>query len=188
MKTRFETINPYLKEKILDVGFSVGPLNSNIRCLFPKTVSIDLIIKKSNSMVVKGDAQKMPFKTAEFNSILAGELIEHLSSPEKFVAECKRLLKKGGNLIITTPNRKSLINRIFKAYYKPAHLVLFTKKELLGLLESNGFKIEKYTLLPYTEDSSEGSTYKWFYSVRKIIHHTVPNQLREEMIVVAKAE
>lgn len=44
--------------------------------------------------------------------VLAEEVIEHLFSPDAMVARCRRLLKAGGLLVITTPNLSSAVNRL----------------------------------------------------------------------------
>lgn len=184
--SRLDVISKHINGRILDVGHSVGPLHDEIAKRAQHVVGIDIEIKKYRQNTVKGDAQNMPLQSKSFDTVLAGELIEHLYKPEDFVAECKRILKKGGKLILTTPNRKSLINRVFRAYHKPAHIILFTKQELMQLLDKNGFEIEEYTVFPYTEESSEGSRHKWFFAVRKMMHPLLPSGLQEEMVLVAK--
>jgi ubiquinone/menaquinone biosynthesis C-methylase UbiE len=176
-----------LKGKILDVGFSVGELHSKlISRLGEKNVyGIDIEVKKETSHYKKASAEKIPFKNGFFDSLLAGELIEHLHHPEKFVKEANRVLKKNGIIIITTPNRDSLINRIFKNYHAPLHFSLFNYLELKELLEKNGFKIEYFYCQPYTEENSYGSKNKWTFIFRKIIHEFLPKELQEEMIIKA---
>jgi SAM-dependent methyltransferase len=44
--------------------------------------------------------------------ILASEVIEHVFDPDAMVELCKRLLKPGGLLVITTPNLASALNRL----------------------------------------------------------------------------
>jgi coenzyme F420 hydrogenase subunit beta len=46
----------------------------------------------------------LPFKDGEFNGILSFETIEHVSRPDIFIKELSRVLKKSGELILTTPN------------------------------------------------------------------------------------
>jgi SAM-dependent methyltransferase len=41
----------------------------------------------------------------EYDAVVACELIEHLEDPAAFIATALRLLKPGGRLIVTTPNR-----------------------------------------------------------------------------------
>ena len=59
--------------------------------------------------IVKGDAHYLLFKDESFDSIFAGEIIEHLTNPVKFLREIERVLKKGGVAAITTPNIHSLV-------------------------------------------------------------------------------
>jgi len=51
---------------------------------------------------VKGDAYALPFE-AEFDVVVSYETIEHLKDPERFAAECRRVLKPGGVYIVSTP-------------------------------------------------------------------------------------
>jgi len=44
--------------------------------------------------------------------IIAGEIIEHIYNTYKFLEECSRIIKKGGFLILTTPNLCSFKNRL----------------------------------------------------------------------------
>ncbi|MBL7160313.1 MAG: class I SAM-dependent methyltransferase [Candidatus Aenigmarchaeota archaeon] len=175
-----------LEGRVLDVGHSVGPLHQEIG-KERDVVGIDTVIKRPGGRVVKADATHMPFKDRTFDSLLAGELIEHLERPELFLKEGRRVLRRKGVLVITTPNRKSLINRVFRSYEKPAHLSLFSKGELFSLLGKYGFLVERWATFPYTEESSEGSSHKWFYPLRKLMHCFLPPGLREQMAVVARS-
>lgn len=46
----------------------------------------------------------LPFAANEFDSILCFETVEHVSQPERLVAELGRVIKPGGAMILTTPN------------------------------------------------------------------------------------
>jgi len=41
---------------------------------------------------------------APFDMVIAGEIIEHLASPQQLLASSRELLRPGGKLVITTPN------------------------------------------------------------------------------------
>ncbi len=174
--------------KILDVGFVACTLHEQIKERFPKRdiFGLDVEPVPQSPNYKQGSAEKMPFDANQFDSIIAGELIEHLNHPERFVSESARVLKTGGILILTTPNRDSLINRATHNYHTPIHLSLFTFPELKELLEKNGFMVEKFFCLPYTEESSPGTNNKWFYPFRKVLHFLVWRSLQEEMIVLAR--
>ncbi len=52
---------------------------------------------------VIASVEKLPFKTGSFDTIKATELFEHVEDFEKGFRECYRVLKKGGNMIISVP-------------------------------------------------------------------------------------
>ncbi|HHY93787.1 MAG TPA: class I SAM-dependent methyltransferase, partial [Firmicutes bacterium] len=47
-----------------------------------------------------GDAAALPFSTASFDIVLASDVIEHLAQVEAAVAECWRVLRPGGLLLV----------------------------------------------------------------------------------------
>jgi len=53
---------------------------------------------------ILADAAKLPFEDDIFDIVVSFETIEHLDDQEKFLREIKRVLKKDGLLIISTPN------------------------------------------------------------------------------------
>ncbi len=183
--SRTAFVKSCLHGDVLDVGYSVGPLHEEIS-RNRNVIAIDTVIREPKTNAVKADATLLPFRDSSFDSVLAGELLEHLQDPSLFLRESSRVLKPSGTLVLTTPNRKSLLNRLFKSYEKPAHLSLFTRTELLSLLSAHGFSMEKFALFPYTRESSEGSSHVWFYPVRRLLHHFLPGSLRENIAVAAR--
>ena len=53
----------------------------------------------------------LPFRNHTFDAIVSIEGIEHIQRPFDFAKECRRILKPGGWLFITTPNISSLRSR-----------------------------------------------------------------------------
>ncbi len=176
-----------LKGKILDVGYSVGGIHEKFKETFgaENIYGIDIETTKDTEHYKKASAEKIPFPKENFNSIFAGELIEHIENPELFVKESNRVLKTKGIFILTTPNKKSLINRIFHSYETPIHISLFSFPELNELLEKNGFVVETFFCQPYSGENCYGSKNKWSFIFRKIIHACLPKNLQEQMIVKA---
>ncbi|VVB99081.1 Ubiquinone biosynthesis O-methyltransferase [uncultured archaeon] len=176
-----------LDGKILDVGYSVGGIHRKFIEKFGRgnVYGVDIETKKDSGHYKRASAEKIPFKNGFFDSVFAGELIEHLEKPGKFVSEANRVLKKGGALILTTPNRGSLVNRVFRNYETKVHLSLFDYAALRGLLEKNGFEVREYFCLPYSEENAYGSRNKWTFFFRNLLHGALPRGLQEEMVVKA---
>lgn len=176
-----------LSGKILDVGYSVGGIHQKFLEKFGQKniYGVDIETKKDSAHYKKASAQKIPFKPNFFDSVFAGELIEHVESPAKFLAQTNRVLKKGGVIIITTPNKDSLVNRITHSYETPIHISLLNYKELKELLEKNGFEVQEYIGMRYSEENCYGSKNKWSFFFRNLLHNFLPASLQEEMVFKA---
>jgi ubiquinone/menaquinone biosynthesis C-methylase UbiE len=185
---RVEYILDKLNGKALDVGYYACSLHEAILKKHGRknVFGIDTETKKNTIYYKKATAEKIPFKASEFDTLIAGELVEHLKKPELFVKETNRVLKKGGVMVITTPNRGSLINRIFHNNETPIHFSLFTWSELKVLLEKNGFEIVDYSAMAYNVESSEGSANPWSFKLRGLSDFILPKSLREELVVTVK--
>jgi len=93
---------------------------------------------------IYGNAQNFNLNR-KFDVIFAGELIEHLENPGLFLECAKRHLKKGGLLIITTPNQFSFVRFIGNFFgilnENKEHVSVHNEKTLLHLLERKGFLV-----------------------------------------------
>lgn len=52
-----------------------------------------------------GDACRLPIANARFDLVVSSECVEHTADPLRAVAEMARVVKQGGFVIITTPNK-----------------------------------------------------------------------------------
>ena len=89
------------------------------------------------------DAYPLAFRDSSFDALFAGELVEHLPDPRPGVAEFRRVLRPGGILILTTPNRLRLANLAdgSERPYSPDHLSELSYDEVRGLLQAEGFEV-----------------------------------------------
>lgn len=85
---------------------------------------------------VVGEATPQPFRSESFDVLFAGELVEHLPDPRPGLAEFHRVLRPGGILILTTPNRLRLANLVDRSErpYSPDHLSELSYDEVGDLL------------------------------------------------------
>ena len=56
-------------------------------------------------VLVRGNLVALPYADDTYDDVVSLQTIEHLWDQEAFVAECRRALRPGGRLILSTPNR-----------------------------------------------------------------------------------
>jgi SAM-dependent methyltransferase len=89
----------------------------------------------------------LPCRDAEFDVVVAAELVEHLPAPEAFVAEVARVLRPGGTFVGSVPNAFRLKNRLLfltgrEFELDPTHLHHFSPWTLRALLGTRFEDIE----------------------------------------------
>jgi 2-polyprenyl-3-methyl-5-hydroxy-6-metoxy-1,4-benzoquinol methylase len=52
------------------------------------------------------NAEEIPYESDTFDAVFCTEVLEHTLHPEVVVAECVRVLKPGGHLVLSVPNEK----------------------------------------------------------------------------------
>lgn len=57
-----------------------------------------------NIEFVVGDVLSLPFEDNSFDLVTAFEILEHVTEPEKFLLELRRIVKNDGCIIVSTPN------------------------------------------------------------------------------------
>ena len=55
---------------------------------------------------VHGNVLEYPIKPSAYDVVISQEVIEHIEEQEKYIEVCYNILKPGGYLILTTPNKK----------------------------------------------------------------------------------
>ncbi|WP_084544785.1 glycosyltransferase [Derxia gummosa] len=60
---------------------------------------------RPNLQFMQGSATAIPFPAAEFDVVVSFETLEHLAEQDEMLAEIRRVLKPGGLLVISTPDR-----------------------------------------------------------------------------------
>ena len=142
---RFKYINKFIKGNILlDIGSLEGDLHKRIK---DSHTNMDIYsLDNSNEADFTVDLDKPLSLHKKFDTIIAGEIIEHLESPILFIRFCKNHLKQGGRLILTTPNAIGLqyiVNPAWCVYYTSyrGHTQAFTIEMLKRIFQDEGFSI-----------------------------------------------
>jgi 2-polyprenyl-3-methyl-5-hydroxy-6-metoxy-1,4-benzoquinol methylase len=119
-------LNRYQFEErtLLDVGCGTGWFSKAAMEKGARVFSLDIgkkllleVKKKCASRSIQGDALNLGFSDGAFDLVICSELIEHTYNPRLAIRECTRVLKTGGHIVITVPNR------IWYPALKIAHLL-----------------------------------------------------------------
>jgi 2-polyprenyl-3-methyl-5-hydroxy-6-metoxy-1,4-benzoquinol methylase len=94
--------------------------------------------------------ETIPFVAGTFEGILCASVLEYTQSPERCLAEFKRLLRPNGLLLISVPNRRSMLRKLYKLLYPLAPAL--TSRPVLRYLKYSLFETtiaEAKTLLQH---------------------------------------
>ncbi|MCL5018905.1 MAG: class I SAM-dependent methyltransferase [Patescibacteria group bacterium] len=144
----------------LDVGCASGYMISELAKSFPnvKYYGVDVYDKaisfaKRNYPKIDfriASAEKLPFKDNSFDLILFYETIEHVEHPLECLREIKRVLKKGGVLVLAMDSGSLLFRIIWFIWentkgkvWQEAHLHPFHHQELEEIIKKAKFNILK---------------------------------------------
>jgi 2-polyprenyl-3-methyl-5-hydroxy-6-metoxy-1,4-benzoquinol methylase len=91
-----------------------------------------------------GSLEQQGYPDACFDAVTLNHVIEHVPDPVRTLAECARILKPKGKLVLFTPNNASLSHRLFKEHWRglepPRHLHIFSMKSLHRAFVMAGFQ------------------------------------------------
>jgi predicted SAM-dependent methyltransferase len=140
---------------IIDLGAGDLPISSGI--ISAKTITVDADKKNHPGIICDITKDIWPIEKNCADIIIAGEIIEHLDDNLSFLKNCNRILKKGGKVVLSTPNICSLKNRLKVLFgslpeycASPKrnrdfnnHLTDFNLKELTKMLVEAGFEVRR---------------------------------------------
>lgn len=100
----------------LDAPCGAGALATALGAIGYQVAGIDVAVHADQQLATHQFTQAdlnrgVPFPDAHFDLVLSVEGIEHLESPAAFVRELARVLRPGGQLILSTPNVLNVASR-----------------------------------------------------------------------------
>lgn len=108
-------------------------------------------IKRTSARKVEGfvsDALPLPLTDEYATKILATEVLEHTTEPEKIMEELVRVGRPGARYFLTVPDSRSeMLQKPFAdpVYFtRPNHIQIFDKERFVRLVENSGLKVERY--------------------------------------------
>lgn len=130
-----KALAPSITGKTLDVGCGSKPYES----LYQATGYVGLEYDTPENRASKRadffyDGQVFPFDDAEFDSVVANEVFEHVFNPDIFLNELCRVLKPGGNVLMTMPF-------VWDEHEQPHDFARYSSFGIRSLLERHGFVV-----------------------------------------------
>lgn len=107
--------------------------------------AVALAREATGGQVYQGAWAEVPLEPDHFAAVVLLDVLEHAPDPRALLRHVHALLRPGGSLLLTVPNRKGVAIRVFgKAAYvvvPPEHVSYFTRLSLARMLEREGFDV-----------------------------------------------
>jgi 2-polyprenyl-3-methyl-5-hydroxy-6-metoxy-1,4-benzoquinol methylase len=139
-----------LQLSLLDIGCATGILLEEVQQAGFQAIGIDISkdivthCRKKGLKVFAGTIQSVrALRPSSFDVITAFQIIEHERNPKSMVKRIYSLLKKGGLVVLATPNYGGIWRKIMGKHWvgfsHPEHVALFTPESMTRLLKDAGF-------------------------------------------------
>jgi 2-polyprenyl-3-methyl-5-hydroxy-6-metoxy-1,4-benzoquinol methylase len=164
-------INRYLKDQqtILELGSGKGFYTEYMTQLGKIVTSVDQSQAQDHQKHQEWNLEcPIPLNDESFDAIVAFDVLEHIHKDQQLISEMNRLLKKGGQLLISVPHSDDhLIAPYYLTYAHhkdKTHVREYTPEVLKQQLESYAFQ-------EMTHELTGGDIYA--YSVLGFIHNPI---------------
>jgi 2-polyprenyl-3-methyl-5-hydroxy-6-metoxy-1,4-benzoquinol methylase len=158
---------PHSARRVLEVGCGAGRLGESLKARQPaEVIGIEYSApaaeraKQRLDRVVVGDAEQWEPDSPpdSLDCVVCGDVLEHMVDPERFLNRARSWLATEGVLIASIPNVRhhSVVSALLGGNwtYESAglldetHLNFFTRRDMLGLFDRAGYKVEQLGIVP----------------------------------------
>lgn len=138
-----------LTPAVLDVGCGDGSFLAALG--EPSCCGMDLslpalrAVRARGLRAVRGMLTECPLRPGSFTLVTAFHFLEHVHPVEPILAAMRELLAPGGEIVLQVPNARSwqarLLGRSWAGFDVPRHLVDYTDRTLVRVLQGAGFEV-----------------------------------------------
>jgi len=165
--------------RALDVGCERGAFLDELRRLGWQVSGTQLsrpaIVSATTEFALDvryGELPSLNYPPDSFSLATYFHVLEHLPRPGIYLAETRRLLARGGLLVVEVPNFGSLTARLFRKHWfgldLPRHLYHFSPRSLAMLLAAHGFSVMKV--------SHFSAEYSAFVTLQTMLNAVLPRR------------
>lgn len=179
----YSCIRPYCSGQILEIGSGIGNISE---CFFADGYDLSLSDVRDNycaalqakfahephlRSVIKLDLVAPDFEQqyaqllGTFDTVFALNVVEHIQDDALAIANCRKLLRLGGNLAILVPAYQALYNRFDEEL---EHYRRYNQSQLNGLLQANQFRLLHHQYFNFM------GIFGWFISGKLQRNKTIP--------------
>ncbi|GCC52397.1 SAM-dependent methyltransferase [Chryseotalea sanaruensis] len=134
------------KQSVLDIPSGAGAFTQRLlsKKIEVHSGDIENFMEVDNPNFREGNMnERLPYENGFFDAVVCIDGIEHLERPFDFITECSRVIKTGGNVIISTPNINSLRSR-WRWFWTSHH-----NKNKVPLNENNPTPLHHINMMAY---------------------------------------
>jgi SAM-dependent methyltransferase len=142
--------------RTLEVGCGTGAITRTYRDSVDDLIVTDISGRLASATAAANgalgraeDAMSLSFADASFDLVISSECIEHVPEPARAVGEMLRVLRPGGRLVLTTPNRLWLpvvaISQILRIRRFQGNERFLSTRELRAAVVAGGGDVLRHT-------------------------------------------
>ena len=131
----FRKNEKYIKGRVVDLGCGTSPYKKDILEITNQYIGVDWdnSMHDVNPDVVADLSNEFPFEDSFADTLISFQVLEHLPTPQLYLNECYRILKRGGTLLLSVPFQ-------WRIHEAPYDYFRYTRYGLEYILKEAGFK------------------------------------------------
>jgi SAM-dependent methyltransferase len=147
----YQAVLPWCRDAtVLDAGCGEGYGAARVAAVARRVLALDyeaatvahVAARYPGLSVLRANLAALPLADGCLDTVVCLQVVEHLWDQHGFLAECARVLRPGGTLIVTTPNRLTF-SPGRDTPLNPFHTRELSPPELADLLEGAGLRVRR---------------------------------------------